>query len=77
LIPPYYYHQVTNEVFSGIKIIKLYAWERSFEVRTHISPFLPPSLPSSYLNLPSLPPSLPLSLSTSATKSCVSFGSTC
>ncbi len=23
--------KVTNEVFSGVKIIKLYAWERSFE----------------------------------------------
>jgi hypothetical protein len=25
--------KLTNEVFSGVKIIKLYAWERSFEAK--------------------------------------------
>jgi ATP-binding cassette subfamily C (CFTR/MRP) protein 1 len=25
--------KLTNEMFSGIKIIKLYAWERSFEAK--------------------------------------------
>jgi hypothetical protein len=28
-----HFYQVTNEVLAGIKIIKLYAWERSFQVR--------------------------------------------
>jgi len=63
---------VTNEVFSGIKIIKLYAWERSFQVSKHPHASSPSSPPPSFFGdeytydvrrstaaPPSLPPSLP------------------